>query len=420
MAVSQSQPPVDSKRRVPTVREPLVQVDDLIDGLRWPLIFRSARTAVRAGSLGLAVVLIVALSLLDRVPSLWREGEGPISAAMGQLGTGLGRALLGVLSLDASSVGIGASNLVALPAKLLQDHSWGLLILIPALGLVAVLGGAMSRMAAVELARRQSSPWPSALGFALARWTSLVGVVLGPAALVGGLALLLCLAGAVFLGVPYLNVLGGLGYGLLLALGTVAVLVGAGFALGAPMLIPAVAVEGADAVDSMGRTFPYTLSRPVRLAAYLLLMTLVVWVGSGVAQWAASAVSHFTAEAATGWAGPTAREGVEIALGKKAATKTDGTPVLTGSWSAAGPLIGFWNRALFTLASAVGVSMFFAASTAVYLLMRFVVDGQDPAEIWVPGEIEETLARTQASRQQALPVPAAGVPQTDAPPASDE
>lgn len=419
MAASQSSTPVDSKRQVPSVREPIVQVDDLIDGLRWPLIFRSARSAVRAGSLGLAVVLIVALSLLDKVPSLWREGKGPISETVDQIGTGLSRMVGGLLSLDASSVGIGASMLVASPAELLQTHAWGLLVLIPALALVAIFGGAMSRMAAVELARRQSMPWPSALGFALARWTSLVGVVLGPAALVGGLALLLCLAGAVLLGVPYINVLGGLGYGLLLVLGTLAVLVGAGFALGAPMLIPAVAVEGADAVDSMGRTFPYTLSRPVRLIAYLLLLTLVVWASSGVAQWAASAVSHFTAEAATGWAGPTAREGVDIALGKKAAMK-DGTPVLTGSWSAAGPLIGFWNRALATLAAAVGVSMFFAASTAVYLLMRFVVDGQDPAEIWVPGEIEETLARTQASRQQALPVPTAGVPHGDAPPATDE
>lgn len=419
MAAPQTPTPVDPKPPLPKAHEPLVQVEDLIEGLRWPLIFRSARSAVRAGSLGLAVVMVVVLALLDRVPSLWREGEGPITSVVQEIGTGLGRLVGGLLSLDASSVGIGASNLVAAPAKLLHDHTWGLLILIPALAVVAILGGAVSRMAALELARRQNAPWPSALGFALARWTSLVGVVLGPAAIVGGLALLLCLAGAAMLGVPYLNVLGGLGYGLLLVLGSLAVLVGAGFALGAPMLIPAVAVEGADAVDSMGRTFPYTLSRPVRLIAYLLLMTVVVWVSSGVAQWAASAVSNFTAEAATGWAGPTAREGVDIALGKKADMK-DGVPVLKGSWSAAGPLIGFWNRALAMLASAVGVSMFFAASTAVYLLMRLVVDGQDPAEIWVPGEIEETMTRTQASRQQSVPAPIASGAHSDAPPASDE
>ena len=193
-------------------REPGLQLDDLIDGLRWPLVLRSARVGIRPAAIGLSLVLIVVLALIDRIPRLWAEGTGPISDLVALAGTAIGRLVSGIIAFDAASVGAGASMAISVPATLLERHSWSLLVLLPAMVVTAILGGAICRMAACDLSRRQAIAWPAALGFALGRWTSLVGVLLGPALVVGGLALTLSLAGMVLLGVPYLNVVGGLMY----------------------------------------------------------------------------------------------------------------------------------------------------------------------------------------------------------------
>jgi hypothetical protein len=415
MPSTRSQPSTDA----PLAREAGLQVDDLIDALRWPLILKSTRVGLRPAAIGMSLALIVLLALIDRIPRIWREADGPITDLVGLTGGGIARLASGIFSLDAPSIGVGASLMVRIPSRLLELHAWSLLLLIPAALVTAVLGGAICRMAACDLSRRQSIAWPAALGFAVARWASFLGVLVGPALVVGGLALALSLAGMVLLGVPYLNIVGGILYVGLLALGALGVAAGVGYALGSPMLLPAVACEGADAVDSMGRTFPYAVSKPIRLVAYLVLLVLVVWASSSITHWAASSVSHFTKEAAAGWAGPTARHGVDVALGLAPAVAAGDTPTIDGSWQYAAPLVGFWNRVLMATANAVGVSIFFAASTAVYLLMRWCVDGQDPAEIWSPGEIEDTMARTQASRKASANV-SPGVERSDPPPAADE
>jgi hypothetical protein len=314
----------------------------------------------------------------------------------------------GGFGLDGVPTSPGVSQFVSMPVEWLQNNTWRALALVPAAAVVGILGGAISRLAALDLARGERQEWPVALGLAIRHATSLMGVVLGPIFIVGGLALLLMLIGAATLTVPYVNIVGAIGYGLVLILGLLCVLAGVVYTIGAPLLVPAVACEGTDAVDSLGRVFPYVLGRPLRLLACIALLVLVVSVIGGLAGWAASATVDVTARASGAWAGPTVREGLGAAI--TGVRPPESSPAASGSWSAVGPIIHFWHRFAFALAAAIGVASFFSASTACYLLMRLAVDGQDPEEIWSPGEIEASMRRTEEARRRLNPTLPASTP----------
>lgn len=390
------------------VREVHPRWEEWIEGWRWLLMLKSARVAFRPAAVGFAVCMVALLEIIDGLAAIGRDGPGPLAQLFALVGTGIARAIGGGFGLDGVPTSPGVSQFVSMPVEWLQNNTWRALALVPAAAVVGILGGAISRLAALDLARGERQEWPVALGLAIRHATSLMGVVLGPIFIVGGLALLLMLIGAATLTVPYVNIVGAIGYGLVLILGLLCVLAGVVYTIGAPLLVPAVACEGTDAVDSLGRVFPYVLGRPLRLLACIALLVLVVSVIGGLAGWAASATVDVTARASGAWAGPTVREGLGAAI--TGVRPPESSPAASGSWSAVGPIIHFWHRFAFALAAAIGVASFFSASTACYLLMRLAVDGQDPEEIWSPGEIEASMRRTEEARRRLNPTLPASTP----------
>jgi hypothetical protein len=369
----------------PTPKRPRGEGDrawvDLWEASGVPWLFRAWGLSLRPARLGLSLVLVVAVTLLLRVPDLWLEGDGLAGLIRDRAGRGLGDLARGVLRLDHVLIAEGLRQVfVATPADAAREFPWSVAaVAIPVLVLWGILGGAVSRSAATEFSLGVRSPWTDSTALAVSRWHSFAGVKIGPL-LVPLIAGLVIAASGWLLGIKFVQVAAAILYplALLAAIGCVLLLVG--YALSLPMLIPAVACEGTDAIDAGQRCFAYTLARPGRLALYLLVLVvqgvaLVLVVGAIL-----GAGVELCAWAATAWTDADAASYLRAAASR---TEISGEGV-PASRHAAARLIAFWSALPLTLVSAVAVSYWFSAGTILYLTMRQMCDGQDVGELWSP------------------------------------
>lgn len=364
--------------------------------LNWPRILASPRLGLRPGRLGLALfAIIIAILLLN------------LGLAIdAKLVTGPIRWPLWPWSHAAEprdQLMLPWRAYVTLPKRLIAGAPITTLVIGPiVLSIYLTMLGAISRISACELAQGQSLTWSEGLKFTIPRWRSLLGAIIGPLVIVWLIAAALVLGGWILMHVPYLNIIGGLSYPLFLIGGFLATIILIGYAFGHNLFIPAIACEGTDAIDAIQRGYTYFLAKPIRLIAYTLcgLTGLLVTVGiiAIIARWTIG----FAAEGAAVWAGPDGRimvwyatfEAIPGLFGVTHATQD--TPLKT--WAAGAWLIRFWTTIPILLVPASFFSCGMSVCTAIYLGMRRICDGQDWAEIWVPGMIAGTMSQALAGR----------------------
>ena len=200
---------------------------------------------------------------------------------------------------------------------------------------------------------------------------------------------LLAVGGLVFFNVEVTDILGGLFFGVALA-------VGAGLAatlvlhlVGMHLYYPAMAVDGPDAFDAVSRSFHYVIGRPWRWLAYNMLalvygavtylfvgmlIYLTLWitqrfVGLGVFRELEGGMSRFDAIL------PPPRLG-ELMY--------DGQPAeLTLPGKIAAGLVSVWRYLTIGLLAAYAVSFYFCSNTWIYLLLRRSADGAELDEVYV-------------------------------------
>jgi len=157
-----------------------------------------------------------------------------------------------LVSVRTGGRGFGVIACVVLALRGLQwmlvEHFWySIIFALPVLVVWALFGGAICRMAALNVARDERPAPKVALAFA---WRKITGFFLAPLFPIG-LVLLPAIAlfvGGLGVGIPGLGeVIGGLGLGLALIAGAVIALVLIGAAGGWSLMWPAVAVEGSGA-----------------------------------------------------------------------------------------------------------------------------------------------------------------------------
>ena len=119
----------------------------------------------------------------------------------------------------------------------------------------------------VEIATGEKLRLREAIDFALSNWLRLIFSLVLPLLIAGVLSVLL-LVGAFFLMLPWLDVVGGLLYGVALVMGFGVVFLLAGYAGGFSLLVPAVASENCDAADAQQRAYAYVISNPLHLLGY--------------------------------------------------------------------------------------------------------------------------------------------------------
>ncbi|MGD9690122.1 MAG: hypothetical protein AB7K52_10760 [Phycisphaerales bacterium] len=376
---------------VPFSRSP-VTLDDLLSGLLWTKLLRSASLALNPGRLWLCSFLLVAVFALDTTWHALFGGRepGPLVACLADLRRPIAD-LVGALfphvqagawvwTPDLGAAGKAMIDLfITVPQGMIVSPEGGLVsglfavvILVPvAVVLTAVCGGAVCRSVAVEFATGRSIPWTRALAFGLSRWGSLVGALIGPLAIVWTICLLLVAAGWLMTW-PLLNILGALLFPFVLLASLAAALAMVAYVVGHMMLMPAVACDGADGFDAVQRAYAYAYGRPLRLVSYLavlllqgvvafLLLASVIWLGMALA------------ERLTGLSG------TESPAGGAGGVWLDG---------AARRLVRFWNAIVRIVAASYALSLYFAGSTVLYLLMRKLNDDQDPRDLWMPGLVE--------------------------------
>lgn len=360
----------------------------MVEQLLWVKLLRLPALALRPQRVVLAVFLVVLVGLIGRLEMPWRDAETPpfLDAMLGAKLEALAQLWRGVIGLHGGAIGSGfAALLIDVPAMALTRYPVETVLLGVPIALVwAVLGGAVCRSVACEVSLEMTLPWTKQLGFAVKRWRTFLGVAVLPGALIGVIALVLAMGGVVlFNGVPGLELLGGLFYGLGLLLALAAAGLVVAMVLGWSMLLPSAACEGTDAIDSFGRVLAYVVARPVRLLMYVLIGGLVSVLAGGVAFGLAEGAIGFAQATAGAWvpaeslAELTGAYPLEAQLNEAGELREVGGVAAASSW-----MVGFWGSCLRLVAAAYALSCMLTAGTLIYLFMRQVCDGQHYAELW--------------------------------------
>lgn len=360
-----------------------VALADLTDDLLWPKLLKVPRLALRPASIGIALFALLAADLIAIVGNIGRkdnqDGLGSLMSdeLLRGVRTLLGEVRDGLLVGDGGRVVDAFVPLVTLPRTLWQDFSWGALVAVPMTIVLLVGAGSICRIAACEIAHGLRLSWVDGLGFGLRKWRSLFLSIAGPALLAGAIFLGVAVFGWLLFSLSWTQWAGAVLFPAVLLAGLLGAILLVLTIAGAPLMAPAIACEGGDAIEGVQRAYAYVPSRPLRYALYLGIMTLTSWVAVTLATALALGLSRFNA-AAIGWLAADA----PVAIGD-AAAKADGFTHY---------VLKLWVNLPLMLATAYAMSVAFTGFTMVYLLLRRVVDGQHLSDIWMPGLLPGTVA----------------------------
>ena len=316
-----------------------------------------------------------------------------------------------------------------------------------------LFGGAITRIAAVQVARQEKITLPEAVRFTARRWVSFVTAPLFPLLLAGFLLLFMIVFGFFHM-IPWFGdvIVDGvfwwlmLLFGLLMAVGLVGL-------IGWPLMSATVSTEGTDSWEAVSRSYSYVFQAPwqylwygvLALAYGAIVVFFVGFMGSfavylskwGVSQTPWVRVSNrdpaylfVYAPTSFGWRDLLLRDVV----------LDDGTPVvdretghiipqnyekylgrddkynerksndtLTTMNAAGARMVAFWLGLFFLLILGFGYSYFWSASAIIYLLMRKKVDDNEMDEVYLEEEGDSYAGPLTAPAPAPAPAGAAPV-----------
>lgn len=400
-------------------------------------LFRAFRMAVHPAKLILAMAAIILIYMAGRgldacwsrdwveagarhrsssvIEQIYAAGAGQpfesfLHDEMNSLNAAVSATVDGNLGYPGGTAGALLRFLVATPWDYWQANQvffsilffWTLLVL-------AFFGGAVARIAAVQVARDEQVALRQALRFAWRKLPSFFGAPLLPLLTLLALGVLLSLGGLLL----YIPAAGAILVGLFLV---VALIIGVllsmlviGGLLGWPLMYPTVAVEASDAFDATSRSYSYVVGAPWRLLFYWLITVVLGSVSYLVVRlfvFVALVVSRFF----VGWwvLGET-RERWNLVWPLPRFESLTYSPIwelLEGPEKVAAVLVCIWVYLLITVLGAFALSYFISSSTIIYCLLRRQVDATEMDEVFIDAEEDEVLA----SAAEAAPPPAAPAP----------
>lgn len=247
------------------------------------------------------------------------------------------------------------------------------------LGVLGVGGGLLCRLNAGDLST-DSWGMRSSWSFIRPRAASLVLVPLVGATLglvFWSLALFIGVLGAI----PLVNIASGLLFGLSLASGFIAVICWIALFVGMPLLSPAIACDGCDAVEALQRSGAYLLGRPLHFLG-LGAIAVAIFIASvaGI-----DLIAVWTWSAATGAFSTVAGDAVPRSAGELGFLWpfTAGVQHPLG-WTDAttASLIEVWRTIFSLLIGGALLSVWYALSTRWYLVLRKSADGTALGDLW--------------------------------------
>lgn len=261
----------------------------------------------------------------------------------------------------------------------------------------AVAGGAICRMAALQLARDERPGVVQGLQFARNKLKHFILAPLTPFAIMMILGFFIFILG--LLGnIPYA---GELLVSLLLIfamiIGFLIVLLLVGTLGGLPLMFPAIAYEGTDSFEAINRSFSHVYARPWRMIFYTLVAAIY-----GAACYVFVRIFIFLLLSITYgfiWLGLRARvwgvNKLEVIWPKPNSVTLFGAAQLSWTEGISTFLISIVVLIVFCCAAAFVISFFYSASTIIYALMRKKVDNTPIEEIYIDSEDKKPLSYDQ-------------------------
>ena len=316
-----------------------------------------------------------------------RRPVGRFAATMVDIASELRHFSGGLLRADLHGAASAARRLlVELPARNWRESRFfAVSMMVIGLLVWAVVGGAVSRIAACDLAGGERIGVRDGMAFGVRRAPLLLGALALPLGLITALVLLLCVP-ALLLAVPWLGIISGALWFLALIAGCFAAFLIVVGIPAAPMLVPAVVCEHCDPVDALQRGFAGVLRRPLHLAGYVILWVIGLGAGFLVVSLLVGIAIRLPASLAASFSGAIEQTPVESSVLVMTEPGSAGrTPAVR--------LASFWSGLLALVVPAWLFSYLASGWTAIYMVLRRAADGRDLDEIWRP----DVMPGTQVS-----------------------
>ena len=273
---------------------------------------------------------------------------------------------------------LGAWQQLRAPFRQLFDRELGvtglaflLLCCLWAAAVWALLGGAITRRAALQFGREETIGLKSAVRYAAGKWRSYFAAPLLPL-----FGVLICACPLLVLGllmrVDFGVLVAGVVWPLALIAAVLMALLLLALLFGWPLMWPTISTEGTDSFDALSRSWSYVYHRPLHYLFYAAVVTVLGGLGWLFVAYFAEWVIYLPLWAAS-WT--TGNERMDLLLPAAGSPGAAGEVSTVGRWGV--QLLQFWTGCVRLLALGFVYSYFWTASTAIYFLLRRDDDGTD-------------------------------------------
>ena len=309
-----------------------------------------------------------------------------------------------------------------------------LLVAIFTVAIWGVIGGAITRIAAVQVARQEKIGAREALTFALKRYLSFIFAPLVPLIIVLGIVIIMILFGFLQM-IPVLGDLLDLFWVVMIVFGMIisGLLLGL---VGWPLMSATVSTEGTDSWEAVSRSFSYVFGAPWHYIFYSLialvygavLIFFVGFMGSAAvyfAKWGVQQTpgikavdrdpSYLFAYAPTSFEWRSmllkgAKGGDQLVVDEQGRINLETEKAFRSELKFynqfAAFVVNLWLMLFFLLILGFGYSYFWSASTIIYLLMRRKVDDTEMDEVYLEEEEQESPYSAGTAFTETKPAPA--------------
>jgi hypothetical protein len=301
------------------------------------------------------------------------------------------------------------------------NHFYFLLVIAWTLSVWAIVGGAITRIAAVQLARDERVGIADAVRFTLSRWRSYFFASFAPLLGIAAIVLVLNIFG-IFNWIPFFAELwDGLLWFIPLTLGLLIAFVLVGL-IGWPMIHATLSTEGSDSFDALSRSYSYVYQKPWNYLWYAivaltygaivvffvgLMGSLMVYLG----KWGVGltpGTNYFNRDPSYLFVFAPTSFGWRDLLLQGSPITDPSSPGFTGRNYIGAGLVAVWLYLVFLMVIGFGYSYFWSASTIIYLLMRRKVDDTDMDEVYLDEDDSEDAYTPSLTPAPAAPQPTAG------------
>jgi len=246
------------------------------------------------------------------------------------------------------------------------------------LAIWSFFGGAITRIASVELTCGEHVPLGAALRFACARFLAYFTAPLVPIVAILVVAIPVFLLG-LLLNFSFGVFLASLAWPVALLCGFVMALFLVGLVFGWPLMWATISTEGTDSFDALQRSYAYVFQRPLRYLFYALVAAVLGGLG-WLLVWNFAALIVQLTDWVAAWV---------CSAQQFAAMQPGAEQPLTGFGWAGSVVIDFWEGCIRFVAAGFLYTYFWCAASAIYLLMRRDVDATEMDEIFLEEDADE-------------------------------